>query len=143
MLFRSQTYEKGNTKFERLNHRFFEILSSYENAHYVILRHKQNHEMVAFMLCFALGDHVINKFIGIDYRQPKEWFLYFKLWDAAVEWSYSVGGKSIQSGQTGYAPKIELGNGMVPLNNYCVHRNSAINFIYRDRKSTRLNSSHT
>ena len=126
-----QTYEKGNTKFERLNHRFFEILSSYENAHYVILRHKQNHEMVAFMLCFALGDHVINKFIGIDYRQPKEWFLYFKLWDAAVEWSYSVGGKSIQSGQTGYAPKIELGNGMVPLNNYCVHRNSAINFIYR------------
>lgn len=126
-----QTYEKGGTKFERLNRHFFELLSNYENAHYVILRRNGTNQMVAFMLCFVLGEHIINKFIGIDYRQPKEWFLYFRLWDAAVEWSYSVGGKSIQSGQTGYAPKIELGNDMVPLNNYCRHRNPAVNFIYK------------
>lgn len=126
-----QTYEKGGTKFERLNRPFFDWLSTYENSHYVILRRKGSNEMVAFMLCFALGEHVINKFIGIDYRQPKEWFLYFKLWDAAVEWSYSIGGKSIQSGQTGYAPKIELGNDMVPLNNYCRHQNPVVNFVYK------------
>jgi hypothetical protein len=126
-----QTYEKGDTKFERLNRRVFELLSQYENAHYVVLRKNDSHEMLAFMLCFALGDHIINKFIGIDYRQPKEWFLYFKLWDAAVDWSYSVGGKSIQSGQTGYAPKIELGNEMVPLSNYCRHQNPVVNFIYQ------------
>ena len=126
-----QTYEKGDTKFERLNRRVFELLSAYENSHYVVLRKKDTHEMLAFMLCFAMGDHIINKFIGIDYRQPKEWFLYFKLWDAAVEWSYSVGGKSIQSGQTGYAPKIELGNDMVPLSNYCRHQNPVVNFIYQ------------
>ena len=126
-----QTYEKGGTKFERLNRRFFENLSNYENAHYVVLRKHETNEMLAFMLCFVLGEHVINKFIGIDYRQPKEWFLYFGLWDAAVEWSYSVGGKFIQSGQTGYAPKIELGNDMVPLSNYCQHQNRIVNFIYQ------------
>ena len=131
-----QTYEKGSTKFERLNRKFFDVLSKDEHSHYVILRRNDTNEMVAFMLCFALGEHVINKFIGIDYRQPKEWFLYFKLWDAAVEWSYSVGGKSIQSGQTGYAPKIELGNDMVPLNNYCRHKNPVVNFIYRLVAST-------
>ena len=125
-----QTYEKGGTKFERLNRQFFEALSNYERAHYVVLRKNGTQEMLAFMLCFVEGSHIINKFIGIDYQQPKEWFLYFKLWDAAVEWSYSVGGKSIQSGQTGYAPKIELGNEMVPLSNYCRHKNPIVNFIY-------------
>ncbi len=126
-----QTYEKGDTKFERLNRSVFESLSRYENAHYVVLRKNDSHEMLAFMLCFELGDHVINKFIGIDYSQPKEWFLYFKLWDAAVEWSYDMGAKSIQSGQTGYAPKIELGNDMVVLSNYCQHKNPMVNFIYK------------
>lgn len=126
-----QTYEKGNTKFEQLNRRFFEEISQYENSYYVILRQNGSEEMLSFMLCFKLGAHVVNKFIGIDYRQPKEWFLYFRLWDAAVEWSYSVGASSIQSGQTGYAPKIELGNDMVALSNYCQHKNPIVNFIYR------------
>ena len=126
-----QTYEKGNTKFEQLNRAFFDQISQYENSHYVILRKNESKEMLSFMLCFKLGEHVVNKFIGIDYSQPKEWFLYFRLWDAAVEWSYSVGATSIQSGQTGYAPKIELGNEMVPLSNYCQHKNSIVNFIYQ------------
>ncbi len=126
-----QTYEKGNTKFEQLNRQFFNEISRHENSYYVVLRKNQSKEMLSFMLCFKLGEHVVNKFIGIDYSQPKEWFLYFRLWDAAVEWSYSVGATSIQSGQTGYAPKIELGNEMVPLSNYCQHRNSVVNFIYK------------
>jgi len=126
-----QTYEKGNTKFEQLNRAFFDEISQYENSHYVILRKNESKEMLSFMLCFKLGEHVVNKFIGIDYSQPKEWFLYFRLWDAAVEWSYSVGATSIQSGQTGYAPKIELGNDMVPLSNYCQHKNPIVNFIYQ------------
>jgi hypothetical protein len=126
-----QTYEKGNTKFEQLNRSFFDEISQYENSHYVILRKNESKEMLSFMLCFKLGDHVVNKFIGIDYSQPKEWFLYFKLWDAAVEWAYSVGATSIQSGQTGYSPKIELGNDMVALSNYCRHENPMVNFIYK------------
>ena len=126
-----QTYEKGNTKFEQLNRSFFDEISQYENSHYVILRKNESKEMLSFMLCFKLGDHVVNKFIGIDYSQPKEWFLYFKLWDAAVEWAYSVGATSIQSGQTGYSPKIELGNDMVALSNYCRHKNPMVNFIYK------------
>ena len=126
-----QTYEKGNTKFEQLNRAFFNEISQYENSHYVILRKNESKEILSFMLCFKLGEHVVNKFIGIDYSQPKEWFLYFRLWDAAVEWAYSEGATSIQSGQTGYAPKIELGNDMVALSNYCRHQNSVVNFIYK------------
>jgi hypothetical protein len=125
-----QTYEKGNTKFERLNRTFFDLISQYEHAHYVVLRERGTQKIVSFMLCFKLGENVINKFIGIDYKQPKEWFLYFRLWEAAVAWSYSVGAKAIQSGQTGYAPKIELGNDMVALTNYCRHQNPIVHWVY-------------
>lgn len=125
-----QTYEKGDTKFERLNRKFFDLITQYEHAYYVILRLRDTRKIVSFMLCFRVGDQVINKFIGIDYKQPKEWFLYFRLWEAAVQWSYSVGAKAIQSGQTGYAPKIELGNEMVALTNYCRHQNPIVHWVY-------------
>jgi hypothetical protein len=88
--------------------------------------------MVAFMLCFDAGERLINnKFIGIDYGKPKEWLLYFRLWDAAVDWALSRGFSSIQSGQTAYAPKIEMGHRLVPLTNYCQHRYILIHAIYR------------
>jgi len=131
-----QTYEKGDTKFERLNRQFFDLISAQEHSYYVILREQKTKKILAFMLCFKLGEHVINKFIGIDYSQPKEWFLYFRLWEAAVEWTYSVGAKSIQSGQTGYAPKIELGNNMIALTNYCKHKNPLVHWIYAKIAST-------
>ncbi len=131
-----QTYEKGDTKFERLNRPFFDLISKHEHSYYIVLREQKTNKVLSFMLCFKLGEHVINKFIGIDYSQPKEWFLYFKLWQAAVEWAYSVGATSIQSGQTGYAPKIELGNDMVALTNYCKHKNPLVHWIYAKVAST-------
>ncbi len=125
-----QTYEKGTTKFERLNRQFFDLIAHEKHAHFIVLRERSSGNIVAFMLCFALGQHVINKFIGIDYKKPKEWFLYFKLWEAAVDWTASQQAKSMQSGQTGYAPKIELGHELVPLTNYCAHKNPLINWVY-------------
>ena len=86
--------------------------------------------MIAFMLCFALGERLVNKFIGIDYARPREWLLYFRLWEAALDWALAQGFRSIQSGQTGYAPKIEMGHGLVPLTNFCRHRNPLIHYIY-------------
>lgn len=125
-----QTYEKGSTKFERLNRKFFELISATPQARFIALRSRESNRLVAFVLCFALDNQVINKFIGIDYSQPKEWFLYFRLWEATVEWCYTLGADSMQSGQTGYSPKVELGHEMVPLTNYCSHRNPFIHWIF-------------
>jgi hypothetical protein len=124
-----QTYEKAETKFEKLNRRFFELLAAEPVSHFVLLRDRSGH-LVAFMLCFALDGRMINKFIGIDYARPKDWFLYFRLWEAAVDWALAQGFRSIQSGQTGYAPKIEIGHHLVPLTNYCRHRNPLVHRIY-------------
>lgn len=146
-----QTYGKATTQFERLNLRFFELIAAQPESHFVVLREAVNAEsviadppgepapdpMIAFMLCFAYpggngeSGHVINKFIGIDYRRPKESFTYFRLWEAAVEWSLSIGARSIQSGQTGYAPKIEIGHRLVPLTNHCAHANPLVHWVYK------------
>jgi len=125
-----RTYEKATTKFERLNRVFFDRIAQEPTSHFIVLREAENGAMIAFMLCFAATHQVINKFIGIDYARPKEWLLYFRLWEAALDWALSRGARSIQSGQTGYAPKIELGHHLVSLTNYCSHRNPLIHWIY-------------
>jgi hypothetical protein len=124
-----QTYEKATTRFETLNREFFSRIAMQPVSHFVVLREKATGRAVAFMLCFDMGGRVINKFIGIDYARPRDWMLYFRLWDAAVDFALARGAQSIQSGQTGYAPKIETGHRLVPLTNYCAHRNRVVHAI--------------
>lgn len=118
-----QTYEKAPTKFERLDRRFFAAIATTPVAHFVLLRERQSRAIVAFMLCFELGSRIINKYIGLDYARPRDWLLYFRLWDAALDWCFARGATSVQSGQTGYGAKIEIGHHLVPLTNWCWHRN--------------------
>ncbi|WP_428423097.1 GNAT family N-acetyltransferase [Methylibium sp.] len=125
-----QTYEKATTRFERLNRRFFELVAAEPAASFIVLREHATGDAVAFMLCFEFAGRFINKFIGIDYRRPREWLLYFRLWDAAVDRAVTIGARALQSGQTGYGPKIDLGHRLVPLTNYCAHRNPLVHRLY-------------
>lgn len=125
-----QTYEQATTRFEVLTRRFFDRLAALEQSHFLLLRDKTDGRMVAFMLCFVQGDHVINKFIGLDYARPRDWSLYFRLWDALVDWAGKRGTEVIQSGQTGYRAKIEMGHRLIPLSNHCRHRNPLVHRIY-------------
>jgi hypothetical protein len=126
-----QSYEKATTQFEHLDRRFFEIVATQPVAHFVVLREKRSGEMLAFMLGFDMGGRVIHKYLGIDYRRPQEWALYFRLWDAIVDWALSRGASSIQSGQTGYGGKIDVGHLLVPLTVYARHRNPVIHAVLR------------
>lgn len=125
-----QTYEKAPTKFERIDRRFFEVVATVPVAHFVLLRERESHAIVAFMLCFKVGNRFINKYIGIDYGRPRDWMLYFRLWDAAVDWCLAWGATSVQSGQTGYGAKIEIGHRLVPLTNWCWHRNRLLHYAF-------------
>ena len=126
-----RTYEKGETKFERLSRRFFEIVAGQPQSSFIVIRERDGRRMVAFMLCFEVEGRVINKFIGIDYDTPKDWFLYFRLWDAVVDLALAKGATSIQSGQTGYSAKIEIGHELEPMTNWVRHRNPLVHWIYR------------
>ena len=86
--------------------------------------------MLTFMLVFKLGDRLINKFIGLDYSRAGQTFLYFRQFEAALNFAYSQHCAELQSGQTGYRAKLDLGHAMVPLTNYCRHANPLVNLIY-------------
>jgi predicted N-acyltransferase len=130
-----QTFERSPIKFERLNRRTFELLAAEPSVHFILLREPSG-GLIAFMMCFAVGDLVINKYIGFDYGRPKEWMLYFRLWEAALDWSLERGASGIQSGQTCYQPKIEQGHELKPLFNYGRHLNPLMHWIYRKVAAT-------
>jgi hypothetical protein len=123
-----QTYERSSTRFEKLNREFFARIAEVPCTRFIVLREATG-AMVAFMMCFELGTKLINKFVGMDYRRPGEWQLHFRLWEATLDYAYSRGIRQIQSGQTGYAAKIETGHRLVPLVNFCRHRNRLIHAL--------------
>src|SRR5207248_2113935 len=88
-----QTYEKGKTKFEKLSIRFFEEIRKQAPAWFILQRDKRSGELVAFMLVFRLGRRLINKFIGIQYQRSGNTFLYFRLFDAALDLAYQKGAR--------------------------------------------------
>ena len=126
-----QTYRRGTTKFERLTLDFFASIAEFDGAAFVVLRHPQSGRMIAFTLLFDLGERVINQFIGIDYESAQDAYPYFRLFAAAYDWACTTRAAVMQSGQTGYMAKLESGHALVPLWNYCEHRNAAMNWIFR------------
>ena len=126
-----QTYERGRTKFERLNLRFFERIREQAPARFILQRDQADGALVAFMLVFRLGDRVINKFIGLDYRWGPKTYLYFRLFDAALDFACDSGASELQSGQTGYRAKLDLGHRLVPLFNVFRHESLLVHAIFR------------
>jgi hypothetical protein len=125
-----QTYEKGETKFEKLNLAWFQQIATQAEAHFIVLRDAGNGRAAAFMLLFDLGPRVINRFIGIDYRLGEQRYLYFQLFAAAYDWACTTQARTIESGQTGYRAKLDLGHTLVPLWNVCRHRSPMMNRIF-------------
>jgi hypothetical protein len=126
----AQTYEKGKTKFEKLGIEYFREAGKLPESYFVLVREKENCMMVAFMLCFKLDGKIVNKFIGLDYSRPLSWSLYFRLWEASLEWVVKQNCPEFLSGQTGYRFKIDVGNSLVPLNNYCKHTNPMVLAVF-------------
>jgi hypothetical protein len=131
-----QTYNKGKTKFERLTPDFFRAIAAADVAHFLILRRpgeKNTGRAVAFKLIFLLGRCAINKFIGLDYAQPPDSYLFFRLFEETFNWSEAHGVTEFQGGQTGYRPKLDLGFQLVPLTNFCLafspFNRAVLNFI--------------
>lgn len=124
-----QTYERATTRFERLNRRFLGALAAAAPVRCIVLRSAPHDTPVAFMLVYVDGPVLVNKFIGIDYRCPREWRLYYRLWEAALELAVQLGCTGIESGQTGYAVKWHIGHRPIPLWNWCQHRNPLMRAI--------------
>lgn len=126
-----QNFQKADVIFEILNRRFFEAVAAQPASYFIVMKEKGSQQVIAFVLCFDTGKQILNKYIGIDYDRPRDEFLYFRLWEAAVDFALSRHASAIKSGQTAYEAKIEMGHTLIPLTNYCKHRNFVLHAIYR------------
>jgi len=73
----------------------------------------------------------VNQYIGLDYAVAEAGRLYYQLFEAGYEWASRKGAHDLFSGQTGYSGKLNLGHVLVPLWNYCEHRNPVVNAAFR------------
>jgi hypothetical protein len=64
---------------ERLTPEFFRLVAREDMSHFIMLRIPETGKLIAFMLCFHVGTRVIDKYIGIDYKVARDWYLYFRL----------------------------------------------------------------
>jgi hypothetical protein len=125
-----QTYQKGKTKFERLTPQFFRTMAGEEAGYFVLLRHCETGKLLAFMLCLRMGSRIINKFVGLDYGIGNKAFVYFRLYEYAIDWMSRIGASELCSGQNSYSAKFELGHLPVPLNNYFEHLNPLLHRLF-------------
>ncbi|SDR32658.1 Predicted N-acyltransferase [Rhizobiales bacterium GAS113] len=123
------TYGRATTKFERLTRRFWEIVTRQPQSRLIVLRERKSRKAVAFMLVILQGRRAINKFIGIDYDLGDKAYLYFRLWEEFMRFAMSAGAQEVQSGQTGYRAKLDVGHELVPLSNFFRYRNPVIQMI--------------
>ncbi|MBV9114133.1 MAG: GNAT family N-acetyltransferase [Hyphomicrobiales bacterium] len=123
------TYERATTKFERLTKKFWEAVCQQAQSRVIILRERSVGKAVAFMLVIMQGQRAINKFIGLDYGLGTKAYLYFRLWEEFIRFATQAGAEEVQSGQTAYRAKRDLGHALVPLNNFFRYRNPLIQLI--------------
>ena len=125
-----KTYDKATVRFEKLTPLFFANIAEGDCVRYILLRDRATGRLVAFMLCYYQLERAINKFIGIDYDAGPQAFLYFRLWEEFVRWATAAGATELQSGQTSYSAKLDLGHELVPLSNFSRHLISPLNALY-------------
>jgi hypothetical protein len=125
-----QTYQKGKIKFERMTPQFFRLMANEDVCYFVLLRHYETAKLAAFMLCLRVGLQIINKFVGLDYSLGDNAFLYFRLYEHAIDWMSHIGASELCSGQNSYSPKLELGHILSPQNNYFEHLNPLLHRLF-------------
>jgi predicted N-acyltransferase len=124
-----QTRARAKTTFENLDRRFFAEIAKAAPSHFIILRERDTQRAVAFKLCFVAGDCLIDKYVGLDYGRPRDWFLFFRLTDIVIDFALARGLAFVQSGQTGYSAKLEQGHRLYPLTSYGKHSNATLHGI--------------
>lgn len=126
-----KTYESGKTKFEKLTKKFFINITKNMHPHVKFFLYYVDGKIIAFNLCLAYKDLLIDKFIGFDYDMSYKYNLYFISWHCNVEWCLKESISYYQVGQTDYAPKLALGAKTFPLYIYAKHRNGSVNLMLK------------
>lgn len=126
-----QVFERSKMQFEKLTKEYFIKLGQRmpDKVRFFIWR--QNGKMIAFSLCLVEGDTLYGEYIGLDYSIALDIHLYFYVMRDTISWAIANGYKSIVSSGLSYAPKLQMGHALEPLDLYVRHTSPLINFAMK------------
>jgi len=107
---------------EELPPGYFEALSEIPRGRLAVKLYRAGGKLIAFNLLFFNRDRVIDKFIGIDYELARDYDIYALSWMENVREALSRKARYLQTGQTAYRRKIQLGSTLAPCVVYFRHQ---------------------
>jgi Acetyltransferase (GNAT) domain len=126
-----QVFERSKLQFEKLTEAYFAELGRRmpDKARFFLWR--QNGKMIAFSFCLLDGDTLYGEYIGLDYSIALDIHLYFYVMRDTISWAIANGCKSIVSSGLGYAPKLQMGHVLEPLDLYVRHTSPLVNLAMK------------
>lgn len=125
-----QVYERSDRHFEKLTKDYFCALGERmpDKLRFFVWRDKDR--VVAFSLTMLHDDHICNEYLGLDYTVALDRHLYFVAFRDVVSWAITNGFKRCLTTGLGYAPKLDLGFVLEPLDLYVRHSSSRWNRLF-------------
>jgi hypothetical protein len=126
-----QVYERSDRHFEKLTKEYFCALgrSMPDKVRFFVWR--ENGRAIAFSLTMLHEDHICNEYLGLDYAVALERHLYFVAFRDVVSWAMANGFRRCLTTGLGYAPKLDLGFVLEPLDLYVRHSSDRLNWLFR------------
>jgi predicted N-acyltransferase len=126
-----QTFYRSGVIFEKIPKNFFKSISRNmkDNAKYFLWRIKGR--LVAFDLCLADENTLVDEYLGIDYLMTHKYSLYFITFRDIINWCIKNNIKKYESGALTYEPKKRLGCTFIPHYIYVKHMNKFINPFFK------------
>jgi hypothetical protein len=110
---------------------YFESLSQLPRGRVAVKLYRAGGKLLAFNLLFFDRDRVIDKFIGIDYELACDYDIYVLSWMENVREALRREARYLQTGQTAYRRKIQLGSMLVPCVVYFRHQSPLTHALLR------------
>jgi predicted N-acyltransferase len=116
---------------EELPPGYFEALSQLPPGRLAVKLYRAGGKLLAFNMLFFDRDRVIDKFIGIDYELARDYDIYVLSWMENVREALRRKARYLQTGQTAYRRKIQLGSTLAPCVVYFRHRSPLTHALLR------------
>jgi hypothetical protein len=110
---------------------YFRALSQLPRGRAAVKLYRAADKLLAFNLLFFERDRVIDKFIGIDYELARDYDIYVLSWMENVREALRRNARYLQTGQTAYRRKIQLGSRLTPCVVYFRHRSPPLHAVLR------------
>jgi hypothetical protein len=110
---------------------YFRALATLPSGHAAVKLYRAGGKLLAFNLLLFQHDRVVDKFIGIDYALARAYDIYLISWMENVKEAMRRNARYLQTGQTAYRRKIQLGSRLTPCIVYFRHRSRAAHAVLR------------